>query len=192
MENWNIFRLNRRFLLAGFIPFLCVFAFTLLQTNAIFALDGMVNHTAVDWIDPGKSHSHEDHYDTCIDVPASFRSCHPFVKDGHFPWNSVIVALINTVITVGGIIGVLITLFIYDFLSIRFAFGISLIWAGIMNLLTPLFTVRGGYYSLLIFRFFTGLYTSILPPAVPVLMKKWFLNNELNPCPVGKKIYHLG
>lgn len=33
---------DRRFLVAGVIPFLCIFSQTLLQYNAMFALGGMV------------------------------------------------------------------------------------------------------------------------------------------------------
>ncbi len=39
---------RRRFLLACVVPFACVFGATLLRSNALFALDGMINHTAVD------------------------------------------------------------------------------------------------------------------------------------------------
>jgi hypothetical protein len=39
---------RRRFLLACAVPFACVFGATLLRSNAMFALDGMINHTAVD------------------------------------------------------------------------------------------------------------------------------------------------
>ena len=39
---------RRRFLLACVVPFACVFGTTLLRSNAMFALDGMINHTAVD------------------------------------------------------------------------------------------------------------------------------------------------
>ena len=34
---------KRRFLVAGVIPFLCIFSQTLLQYNAMFALGGMVS-----------------------------------------------------------------------------------------------------------------------------------------------------
>ena len=47
---------KRRWFLAGLISFVCVFSQTLIQTNALFALDGMINHTAVDW-EPFKNHN---------------------------------------------------------------------------------------------------------------------------------------
>ena len=64
---------KRRFLIACLIPFLCMFAITLAQTNAIFALDGMINHTAVDQKLWEKSTNRQhvpriDHRDTCLDV----------------------------------------------------------------------------------------------------------------------------
>jgi hypothetical protein len=42
--------IRRRFLLACAVPFACVFGATLLRGNAMFALDGMINHTAVDMV----------------------------------------------------------------------------------------------------------------------------------------------
>ena len=61
---------KRRLLIAGFIPFMCVFSITLIQTNIIFALDGMINHTAIDWARPKlREHFHSiDHINTCIQV----------------------------------------------------------------------------------------------------------------------------
>ena len=61
---------KRRFILACLIPFISIFSKTLIETNAVFALDGMVNHTAVDRPDPQfRPHMHSiDHADVCVKV----------------------------------------------------------------------------------------------------------------------------
>ena len=66
----NLLENKRRLCVAGFIPFLCVFSITLIQTNVVFALDGMINHTAIDWARPKqREHFHSiDHINTCIQV----------------------------------------------------------------------------------------------------------------------------
>ena len=96
-----MFSLNRRFLVAGAIPFLCVFSQTLLQYNIIFALGGMVNHTLADWEEwqlvkprnltfPG----------TCIEEKGLLEGNVTVYKDGPFPWDAEVEGLINAIISV--------------------------------------------------------------------------------------------
>merc|ERR1719369_1516264 len=71
------------------------------------------------------------------------------------------------------------TLFVYDYLNGRLVFSVALGFPGLINVLTPSFAIHGGYLPLVIFRFFTGLYTAILTPVIPSLVHRWFLPSEL-------------
>ena len=175
-----MFSLNRRFLVAGAIPFLCVFSQTLLQYNIIFALGGMVNHTLADWEEwklvkprnltfPG----------TCIQEKGLLEGNVTVYKDGPFPWDAEVEGLINAIISAGMMVGTLMTLFVYDYINGRLVFAIALGFPGFINILTPVFAVSGGHFPTVIFRFFTGLYTAILTPIIPSLINIWFLPTEL-------------
>ena len=122
----EMFGLNRRFLVAGAIPFLCVFSQTLLQYNIIFALGGMVNHTLADLEEwklvkprnltfPG----------TCIAEKGLLEGNISVYKDGPFPWDAEVEGLINATISAGMMVGTLMTLFVYDYINLRHCSWIS-------------------------------------------------------------------
>ena len=75
MKSYCMTRL--RFLVACLVPFLCMFSITLVQTNIIFAMDGMINHTYVDWPQPElRRHIHSvDHVDVCTSVSMIYFLC---------------------------------------------------------------------------------------------------------------------
>ena len=173
--------LQRRFLVAGVIPFMCIFSQTLLQYNIIFALGGMVNHTLADWEEWPLVHPKNitEVPGTCIDEEALLQGHIVIIKDGPFPWDAKIEGLINGIISVGMMVGTLMTLFVYDYLNGRLIFAVALGFAGFLNVLAPVFAVHGGYFSTAIFRFFTGLYNAILTPVIPSLVTSWFLPSEL-------------
>ena len=87
--------------------------------------------------------------------------------------------LINSIISVGMVVGTLMTLFIYDYLNGRLVFAVALSYGGVLSILTPSFAKLGGYYTTVIFRFFTGLYTAILTPVIPALVNGWFQPSEV-------------
>ena len=179
-------RVQRRFLIAGIIPFLCVFSQTLLQYNIIFALGGMVNHTLADWeewqvIEEEQVHGDLNFPGTCIKVgdEGLMGGKVDIYDDGPFPWDAEIEGLINAIISAGSMVGTLMTLFVYDHIDGNLVFAIALGFPGLISILTPIFAENGGYQSVVIFRFFTGLYTSILTPVIPTLVSTWFLPTEL-------------
>ncbi|XP_023334822.1 uncharacterized transporter slc-17.3 isoform X3 [Eurytemora carolleeae] len=173
--------MRNRFWLACLVPFLCLVSVTMIRNNIAYALDGMINHTAVDWPPPGqRKHFHGiDHVDTCVMVLNESDGCHgPTIQDGPFPWNNSIEALLNMIIAIGSLIGTLVTLIVYDYINMRFVFSLCLAYAGFLNIITPPIAKEGGYYSVLILRFFTGFYSAILNPAVPMIVQHWFLEKE--------------
>jgi len=179
-------RLQRRFLIAGTIPFLCVFSQTLLQYNIIFALGGMVNHTLAEWeewpwVDQVEVHGDTNFPGTCIKMGEDGLTGGKVevYKDGPFPWDAEIEGLINAIISAGMMVGTLMTLFVYDYIDGNLVFAVSLGFPGLISIMTPTFAVNGGYPSVVIFRFFTGLYISILTPVIPTLVNTWFLPTEL-------------
>ena len=82
-------------------------------------------------------------------------------------------------LSVGIMVGTLMTLFVYDIYNERLVFAVALGFPGFLNLLTPFFATQGGYYVTTILRFFTGLYSAILTPVIPALAFNWFLSSEL-------------
>jgi len=181
--------LQRRFVIAGTIPFLCVFSQTLLQYNIIFALGGMVNHTLADWeewplVEKERISGNLTFPGTCIKMKFGEDGMLGgevvnVYKDGPFPWDAEDEGLINAIISAGMMVGTLMTLFVYDHIDGNLVFAISLGFPGFINILTPTFAVYGGHLSVSVFRFFTGLYTGILTPVIPTLVSTWFLPTEL-------------
>ena len=121
---------------------------------------------------------------------------HRDIKDGPFPWDASIEGLLNsivrfclptqvflhittTLLSVGIMVGTLMTLFVYDIYNERLVFAVALGFPGFLNLLTPFFATQGGFYVTTILRFFTGLYSAILTPVIPALAFNWFLSSEL-------------
>ena len=59
---------------------------TMIRTNIAYALDGMINHTSVDWPPPNKrEHIHGiDHVDTCVLVFLTLVLFSPHLLDKRF------------------------------------------------------------------------------------------------------------
>ena len=93
--------------------------------------------------------------------------------------------MINALVRLGGMVGLLMTLFIYDIFNSRLIFALSLAFAGFLNLLTPFASHHGGYPSTYFLRFFTGLYVAILTPVIPAMVNIWFLPSELSKMGTG-------
>ena len=94
---------------------------------------------------------------------------HRDIKDGPFPWDASIEGLLNsivrfclptrvflhittTLLSVGIMVGTLMTLFVYDIYNERLVFAVALGFPGFLNLLTPFFATQGGYYVTTILR----------------------------------------
>ena len=90
----------------------------------------------------------------------------------------------TTLLSVGIMVGTLMTLFVYDIYNERLVFAVALGFPGFLNLLTPFFATEGGFYVTSILRFFTGLYSAILTPVIPALAFNWFLSSELYRCQI--------
>ncbi|XP_023343012.1 sodium-dependent phosphate transport protein 4 isoform X2 [Eurytemora carolleeae] len=87
-------------------------------------------------------------------------------------------ALLNLIIAVGSVLGTLVTLIVYDYINMRFVFALCIVYPGFLNIITPPIAKEGGYISVLILRFFTGFYSAIISPAIPMIIQLWFLSTE--------------
>ena len=114
----KIFENRGRFLM-GFLMFLCIFSKNLINTNVLFALDGMVNHT---YVNSGMTKMNASHRNCTKEQNSSIHQ--NAVTDGPFPWDDKIEALVNSMVSVGYIVGTLISLISYDYLRARFVFAI--------------------------------------------------------------------
>ena len=90
----------------------------------------------------------------------------------------------TTLLSVGIMVGTLMTLFVYDIYNERLVFAVALGFPGFLNLLTSFFATMGGCYVTSIYRFSTGFYSAILTPVIPALAFNWFLSSERYRCEI--------
>ena len=66
--------------------------------------------------------------------------------------SEVFLHITTTLLSVGIMVGSLMTLFVYDIYNERLVFAVALGFSGFLNLLTPFFATQGGYYVTTILR----------------------------------------
>ena len=66
--------------------------------------------------------------------------------------SEVFLHITTTLLSVGIMVGTLMTLFVYDIYNERLVFAVALGFPGFLNLLTPFFATQGGYYVTTILR----------------------------------------
>ncbi len=158
---------------------------SMVTSNLIFAITSMVNHTYANSQDAEiQQASKEERWDSCIDggSGSSRQFSHDnnsqqqeqHLKDGPYKWRVGTQTLLLGIASFGQIIGTLIALFIYDFCFLRPILAVSLIWCGLLNLLTPEIVEVASSSGLMISRFSIGVYEGLVVPAPNLITKKWF------------------
>ena len=169
-----------RFLVAGLIPFLCIFNATILQYKIIFALGGMVNHTMIENAGNLKNTTFDvDFPGTCIAKDRESRG--NLFDDGPFDWSPAIESVVVSAGLFGCMAGMAAALFIYNILDSRLIISSTFFIAGVLTLVTPPLATLGGSYSYVIVattEFLVCALTSILTPEIPTLINNWFRLSE--------------
>ena len=161
-----------RFLVAGLIPFMCIFNATILQYKIIFALGGMVNHTMIE--NAGNTVNTTFNVDfpgTCISKDRASRG--NLFDDGPFDWSPTIESVVVSAGLFGCMSGMAVALFIYDILDSRLIISSTFFIAGLLTIVTPPLATLGGSQSYVIVaatEFLVCALTSILTPEIPTLI----------------------
>ena len=169
-----------RFLVAGLIPFLCIFNATILQYKIIFALGGMVNHTMIE--NAGNTVNTTFNVDfpgTCISKDRASRG--NLFDDGPFDWSPTIESVVVSAGLFGCMSGMAVALFIYEILDSRLIISSTFFIAGLLTIVTPPLATFGGSHSYVIVaatEFLVCALTSILTPEIPTLINNWFRLSE--------------
>ena len=172
-----------RFVVAGVIPFFCIFTATILQYKIIFALGGMVNHTLADGeikSDNGSYASTEDGKTCVLKTKVANQKLY---DDGPFKWNPGVEGMVVSAGLFGCMAGMVVALFIYDTLDSRLIVSVTFGISGALTIATPLVSeaAKGNPESWLIVsatEFLVCAFSSILTPEIPTLINNWFLAKE--------------
>ena len=166
----------RRFIIAGVVPFLVIFSATLLQYKVIFALGGMVNHTLVDKTTKNATDV-KDIAGTCI-----AKNNQKLYNNGPFAWTPAMEGMIVSTNLVGSMAGMVLALFIYNYLDMRLVLSSVLVFSGILSVVTPVLSLQVGdkFDSILVaaMEFMECGLTAVITPMIPTVVNAWFLPSE--------------
>ena len=166
-------------LVAIFMANVC---FTLSSRNIIYAIQPMLNHTALE----GKYAKlfHEDHdgngTGTCRAKQNDEDVGYQQMKDGPYLFSSTSQALMLSAVAIGKLLGAIMALFIYDFVYLGPVLVVSTLWIGLLNVLIPFFAAKTGSFGIIFSRLCVGIYIGLLTPANNVISTKWFTRKEKN------------
>ena len=160
-----------------FITFLANVSIPLCTRNIVFALQPMVNHSAVQQ-DMPLDHQQE----TChpLDLETASRIDEKPREDGIYAFSDDTQSHILGDPFIAQVVGTFVALYIFDLGYERNIYAICLFMSGILNVLLPVIAYYGGSIGIIISRIAIGFYTGIMTPTNYMTARSWALPSERN------------
>lgn len=185
----NCFRF--RFLIVA-ITFFTNVSLPLSARNMIYAIQPMLNHTAIaesstqldlggEGPTPNNTMSASGFGADICYAPSEGDDMgrgHTTMPDGPYTFGDSQQAIILSTLAIGQLIGTLCALFIYDFCYVRPLLTIFLVWTGLLNVLLPFIAKKAFLVGILTSRLSIGLYIGIMTPVNVIICSTWFPENE--------------
>ena len=158
-----------------FITFLANVSIPLCTRNIVFALQPMVNHSAVQQDKP-LDHQQE----TChpLDLETASRIDEKPREDGIYAFSDDTQSHILGDPFIAQVVGTFAALYIFDLGHERNIYAICLFMSGILNVLLPGIAYYGGSIGIIISRIAIGFYTGIMTPTNYMTARSWALPSE--------------
>ena len=158
-----------------FITFLANVSIPLCTRNIVFALQPMVNHSALQTDEPRDYQSESCHP---LDLDTASRINEKPQEDGIYTFSEDTQAHILGDPFIAQVIGTGIAIYIFDIGYERNIYALCLLWSGILNVLLPVFAYYGGSIGIIISRIAIGFYTGIMTPTNYMTARSWALDSE--------------
>ena len=159
MSRWSFLANNFRFVVITF-TFLTNVSVPLCSRNMIYAIQPMINHTALAL----KTTEEATHVDGS--------------RDGPFAFGEKSQSLILSVLSMGQLLGNIVALFLFELVYFKPVFIVSLSLIGLLNVLIPLTANLTGSIGLIVSRFLTGFFLGCLTPTSAKICAAWTLRKE--------------
>ena len=158
-----------------FITFLANVSIPLCTRNIVFALQPMVNHSAIKTDEPRDYQSESCHP---LDMDTASRINEKPQKDGIYTFSEETQAHILGDPFIAQVIGTGIAIYIFDMGYERNIYALCLLWSGLLNVLLPVIAYYGGSVGIITSRIAIGFYTGVMTPTNYMTARSWALPSE--------------
>jgi len=139
----------------------------------------MVNHTLVRNLSEetplSNLSSSQDFPGTCI----SKTSANKLYHIGPFAWSPAVESGIISTSLIGTQTGLVLVLYVYNYLDARLVYSVTLLISGLLCLVTPSIGTNGGGYAFFaVAEYLESCLTALLTPMIPTVVHNWFLSTE--------------